>query len=419
MPPTTTLHYLLLAVTALLSPFHHHYVATAAPTPSLLPPLPPPSSSPQHSDHKTTPAGSVIFTVSTNNHSPVHGSPWVDTQTNDVYFTTIEPDNVVGKVNGVTGEVIWLQSQGDGRRGMRDSLTVFDGLVHVGNDNSTFLAFNATDGSLVWSFAVAQRGGCYSATERPCEIYSSPTIDVTLGVRFEGCEDNVTRAMSARTGEILWSTQMEGHVDGTAALDGLGGLLIASDDKHLYRLNATTGEVLWKTAQCGDSQGKPQLNFVTSPGKPIVYYECYVSDGMSSSSVGAVYAADLLTGQQLWVINGAGGLPTFIESLALLVIAGYDGVAYGLDPESGDTRWKQSVSSSQFMSPFVFDSTRSRIYAGDLNGEMFALDAMTGASLWSYQAKDLIANPMGARISADSSMLYFGSYDGYLRALAL
>ena len=194
--------------------------------------------------------GTEAFTVDTPQHSPCHASPWVGTNEDPaaVFFSTIEPDNMVFRIDGRTGAVQWnmTTATGGGRVGVRSSPIEADGLLHIGMDNGTFAALDAQSGNVVWSHngsALLCYDTDYPPTYfRPCEVYSSALL--VGGRRFQGSEDNHTRCFNASTGELLWTRAALGNVDGTAVQGAAGtsSIWIGSDGGFLYNLDMATGK---------------------------------------------------------------------------------------------------------------------------------------------------------------------------------
>ena len=116
----------------------------------------------------------------------------------------------------------------------------------------------------------------------------------------------------------------------------------------------------------------------------------------------------------------------FTTYTALLsFVAGTDGTIFAANASDGHILWKQDQWTTRFMGPLLFDRNRDLLYGGNFGGEMVALYATSGNVSWTYKidtgAKGdrLIAAPLGARMSADASKLYFGSYNGELYAVNL
>jgi hypothetical protein len=72
-------------------------------------------------------------------------------------------------------------------------------------------------------------------------------------------------------------------------------------------------------------------------------------------------------------------------------------------------RWKRNLGASE-TSPTVVGS---RVYIGTAEGNVYALNADTGKTLWSYH----VGGPVKGAIAYDRGKVFFGSYDGHLYAL--
>lgn len=104
-------------------------------------------------------------------------------------------------------------------------------------------------------------------------------------------------------------------------------------------------------------------------------------------------------------------------------MAGTNGTVFAANSSNGQVLWSQPRFTTRFMGPLVFDAKRDLLYGGNFGGEMVAFHASSGEIAWTYTVPTgktkLIASPLGARISADSSLLYFGSYSGEFHAVHL
>lgn len=377
-----------------------------------------------------------VFNVST--PSKCHSSVWVGTDTDPdaVFFTTLEPSTLVYRVDGRTGHVVWQVSMGDGRNGMRCSPVVSKGLLHIGTDNGTFAALDAETGATVWSLtppATTPAIVCYDKyypppTGRPCEVYSTALLHG--GYRFQGSEDNNTRCFNASTGALLWTRQAGADVDGTAVVGvpGSNTIWIGADDGRLYNLDMATGkDVLPPVQHCGTLESMPAVD----AAKGILFSMCrertpaVEESAPSAPAVGKVFALDMRTGKYVWNISCAGGgVPIYVPESNSIYVAGENGTAFAADASTGSLLWaKRLLPLARFMGPFVYDSQRNLLYGANFNGYVYALDAGSGAVVWRFELhtpkNPFIPVPLGARISADFSKLYFAAYDRALHALDL
>ena len=150
---------------------------------------------------------------------------------------------------------------------------------------------------------------------------------------------------------------------------------------------------------------------------------------------GNVYAVDAADGHQLWKHKTGGPVPSTpaVEGDTLYV-GSYDGKLHALDTRTGATRWKFSTGGerrfeakglhgyqpkNQTMADIfdVFLSSpvvaRGTVYFGSGDGNVYALDAVSGAMKWKFQTGDVVhASPAYA-----DGVLYFGSWDSYFYAV--
>ncbi|HEY6542932.1 MAG TPA: PQQ-binding-like beta-propeller repeat protein [Ktedonobacteraceae bacterium] len=155
-----------------------------------------------------------------------------------LYFTTRA--GYLWAVNASNGTVYWQavapNFQGvDGSPG--PSPAVANGSVYVSTDNgysgsNDLFAFDASSGVVRWSASC----GCYG---------SSPAV--VNGVVYTGGLNGSIHAFNATTGSLLWSYATAGQIESSPAVAN-GVVYIGSDDGNLYALNATTGALLWSYA---------------------------------------------------------------------------------------------------------------------------------------------------------------------------
>ena len=136
---------------------------------------------------------------------------------------------------------------------------------------------------------------------------------------------------------------------------------------------------------------------------------------------GRFYALSSRTGKPVWHYFShrcgwaspavAQGLvyQTFIGHACAARRPGSDGTVVAFDARSGHLRWLRTIGPTE-TSPLV---AGGRVYVGDWNGRIWALDARTGATRWTYRT--------GGEIKSSAALaggtLFIGSYDGHVYAL--
>jgi outer membrane protein assembly factor BamB len=150
---------------------------------------------------------------------------------------------------------------------------------------------------------------------------------------------------------------------------------------------------------------------------------------------GNVYAVDAADGHQLWK-RRTGGPVAATPAIAggTLYIGSYDGKFYALDAHSGAPRWKFVTGGERrfeakglhgllpkdqtIADPFdVFLSSpvlgAGAVYFGSGDGNVYALDAASGALKWKFRTGDVVhASPAYA-----DGVVFFGSWDSYFYAV--
>ena len=153
------------------------------------------------------------------------------------------------------------------------------------------------------------------------------------------------------------------------------------------------------------------------------------------SDDGSVYALDAASGQKRWRFATAGPVAsTPAVAGGLVYFMSYDGKFYAVEAQSGKLRWKfttggerrfeaknlhgmlprnQTIADPYDMflsSPVVAEGA---VFFGCGDGNLYALDASTGALRWKLQTGDVIhASPAYA-----DGLVYVGSWDSYLYAV--
>jgi len=72
----------------------------------------------------------------------------------------------------------------------------------------------------------------------------------------------------------------------------------------------------------------------------------------------------------------------------------------------GEVRWSKTIGPSE-SSPLLVGN---RLYVGDWEGRLWALDARTGKTIWTYRA----GGPIKGAAALTAGRVYFGSYDGHV-----
>jgi len=305
--------------------------------------------------------GKVIVTVAVNNDSQIMAldqatgaTVWGPVEVAG-YASTAYEGGKVFVLNAVLGDQATVQSY-DIESGARDwlitlsaevlgsGLTALNGLLYTSGDNGVLYALSEGTGSVVWTASVLNGGfgmpavtgaGVYASY--PCSTYDfQPLTGTQIFFTNTGCEG----------GGGATPVVVNGMVYSPDGNSNLGGAIINASSGALAGSYTATGEPAF-SATAGYFLQNGTLNALSSNNtvlwsfkgdgalttSPIVVNQAVII----GSSSGTVYALDATTGQQLWMSDAGGPLPSGDTSSGLtagdglLVIpAGTQVVAYTL-----------------------------------------------------------------------------------------
>lgn len=204
---------------------------------------------------------------------------------------------------------------------------------------------------------------------------------------------------------------------------GWSGSTIAADNIYLvsmqgkiFAAKAADGVRVWEPVSFQrESSGGflscgPSSTAIAVYGSPAATEELLYIAGYD----GLVYAYNAASGTQRWVYPRQGALKPFIGGLALgadkLYVGNTNGKLLALDLATGDYIWDFQTGDRIWATPAVDSDT---VYIGSFDKKLYALDASTGAKRWEFLAEGAIsATPL---VVGDT--VYVGSFDRYLYAL--
>lgn len=184
---------------------------------------------------------------------------------------------------------------------------------------------------------------------------------------------------AAAVPKFIWKFQTGAPIFGSAAVAG-GVVYVASDDSFLYALDEATGSLKWKFETQGRIASTPAVH------DGVVYFGSYD---------GAFHAVDAAAGKEKWKFN--------VDYERRFAAPGIHGnvPARQVIPDAWDF----------YQSSPVVDG--GRVYFGSGDGNVYALDAATGALRWKFHTADVVHS--SPAIAGDT--LYVGSFDTWLYAI--
>jgi len=178
---------------------------------------------------------------------------------------------------------------------------------------------------------------------------------------------------------VVWKFQTDAPLFSSAAVAG-GVVYVASDDSFLYALDESTGALKWKFETQGRAASSPAVR------DGVVYFGSYD---------GNFYAVDAATGKQKWKFE------TEYER------------RFAAPGIHGNTPARQFIPDAWdfYQSSPVVD--RGRVYFGSGDGNVYAIDAVSGGLRWKFKTGDVVHS--SPAIAGDT--LYIGSFDTWLYAI--
>ena len=226
---------------------------------------------------------------------------------------------------------------------------------------------------------------------------------------------------------IKWKFHTAGRViSSPAVVDDV--VYVGSTDSNLYALDLASGALRWKF----ETQSWVTSSPAVESGR--VFFESYD---------GSFYALDAATGQLKWKF-ATGGEKRYsgthlhhLEPAAevmpdpwdfylsspsvwngLVFFGSGDGNIYALDADSGALKWKFQTGDVVHSSPAIEDRI---LYIGGWDSYLYALDASTGKEKWRFKTGEDpdVHNHVGIQSSpaVRGGVVYFGCRDSYVYAV--
>ena len=289
------------------------------------------------------------------------------------------------------------------------------GATAVSSDESTIYAVG---GKVLYAFSSSGEKQLWSFTEPTDNIYGEPTVG-SDGTIYIGSWDTYVYAVNT-DGSLKWKYQTDGSIaplaSPTLSNDG-NTIYVGSGDRNkdeggtLYALNAN-GNLLWKVENLDGAR---------------VSGAVVGTDGtIYATGSGRVHAFDK-NGNKLWESDKdtASSLTPSLSSDGTLYVGTSGGIVYAINASTGKTKWsyQTGVNPNYTSNPkdpqygvlaTIVIGADGIIYVGAMDGVMHALNTDSSV-LWKYQTGENI-NENCPAIGPDGS-LYFSSADKYIYAI--
>ncbi len=227
--------------------------------------------------------------------------------------------------------------------------------------------------------------------------------------------------------KVKWSFHTGGMVIGSPAVVG-GTVYVASTDGNFYAIDAASGKEKWKF------EAKSRITSSAAVSGGVAYFGAYD---------GNLYAVDIASGKAKWKFQTGGehrftakhlhGVQPATETMpdpfdcflsspvvwnGAVYFGSGDGNVYALDAASGAVKWKFQTGDVVHASPAIADGT---VFVGSWDSYFYALDAASGQEKWRFKTGDDpdTHNQVGIQSSAAiaDGRVFFGCRDSHLYAL--
>jgi outer membrane protein assembly factor BamB len=231
----------------------------------------------------------------------------------------------------------------------------------------------------------------------------------------------------ATLGGVKWKFKTGGQVISSPVVVG-GTVYVGSSDHNLYAIDDATGAQKWKFRTGSRVSSTPAVSGGT------IFFGSYD---------GNFYAVDATDGKLKWKFQTGGErrfagkhlhgsepaaelmpdpFDVFLSSPVVWQRAVYfgsgDGNVYALDANSGALKWKFHTGDVVHASPAIADGT---LFVGSWDSYFYAIDAVTGQQKWRFKTGEdhEIYNQVGIQSSAAvaDGTVYFGCRDSNFYAL--
>ena len=283
----------------------------------------------------------------------------------DTVAVTVGEEAVYG-VDVATGEVSWEVPRAGGPLSVPAIATDADGrrvLVYV---EGPAVAISGTVSP--------------SASPSPSTTTASPSVSPSPLADQERVSSVV--AVRLRDREELWRTSLEDVSRSGVTIEG-STVFVGDQGGTVYALSLDDGSITW-TEQVG---GRADTPIAVSDGNAYVV-------GRDADTPRVVLAAfDAATGERAWsplalqVSSTAGSAPT--AGGGSLFLGSADRRVRALDAANGNDRWNALVL-SVFSPATALAYDGESVYAADVAGGLYRLDAADGARLWSFHVNEAV-----------------------------
>ncbi len=247
--------------------------------------------------------------------------------------------------------------------------------------NQQVYAINLQNGSLKWRFP--------EEINNAVTFYAEPAITPD-GQLIVGGYNHVLYSLNPDDGKVIWEFREAQNRFIAAPLVFEDGIYAPAADETLYALTLD-GQLRWKFVTEEESWATP-----VADGN----CKCLFLPSLDHH----VYAISLEDGTLIWQSESLDGAIVGTPALGedhLLHVGTFSKAIVAIDTASGRTIWRTPTEGWVWAGPILKDG---RLYAGDLNGFFYALNASDGSLIWQLSPEQLDGQIVGSPLIIDESL---------------
>jgi len=308
-------------------------------------------------------------------------------------------------------EVEWREQAGSGVENYYSNLrpVVVGDVIFAASREGEVTAMSKTNGDELWQVDTRVDGpSLYKTITRESVPSNKLSGGITAAYKnlYIGTENGEVIALSQETGEVLWRTEVKGEVVAAPAA-GEGWIAVTTASGHIAVMHPDSGEMRWQT-----ETDVPALSLRGTSSPSIAVGGVLVGTATGKLSVflleGGVPAWSVPVGKS----KGSTELEQLIDVDTKPVISGstayviaYNGNLVALDMMSGRELWKREYSSYRNIS--LDDGT---LYLTGVKGSIVAVDATSGVEKWS---NSVLYNRRLTQPVVYKDTIVVGDFEGY------
>ncbi|NVK26059.1 MAG: outer membrane protein assembly factor BamB [Gammaproteobacteria bacterium] len=280
-------------------------------------------------------------------------------------------------------DVEWRSSVGSGIGKFYSNLSpvVVGDVIYAASREGKVMAFNKDDGDKIWQSDIRENPPklwTYIMMEPVKSAKLSGGLTAAYNNLYMGTEDGYVVALSQETGEVLWRTEVKGEVVSAPAA-GDGWIAVSTTSGHVAALHPDSGEIRWQL-----ETDVPALSLRGTSSPTIANGGVLVGTATGKLSVILLDKGVPAWEQPIATIKGSTELERLVDADSKVLVVGttvyaiaYNGNLVALDMMSGRALWKREYSSYRNVSAEL-----NTLYLTDAKGSVTSVDLANGIEKW-------------------------------------